>query len=85
MLRLDDVVLIQWDDTVSRSGWESRRNAAGCAVEKCRTVGYLVGIDGNQLTVVATLTTDEVGDRVTIPLGCITSVHHLELGKKLEV
>ena len=78
-------VEVHWLDTLSSSHWMPREQVAQERVARCRTIGYLIGVDVESIRLSHTLSEDD-GDFTIIPLGCIQSIILLGArGKTMEL
>lgn len=70
------MVVVSWRDAYSRSAWTPAPATLGPM--PCLTVGFLVEDEKEYITVAQSWSTDDgIGDRTSIPRGCITSVKTL--------
>lgn len=72
------LVLVDWEDSNVHGGWNSIEHYADCQPSKCRTVGWVAKKDRHSITVVQSLSANEVSDGMTIPRGCVKSIKYLE-------
>ena len=70
------VILIEWLDSTSSSGWDS---AFDLELSNCKTVGFLVKKDKEKVVVIQSNSDNVHSDgRFAIPRSCIKSIRELE-------
>ena len=66
------LVMVDWIDATSYSGWRERKDFLKSPCVLCRTVGYLVGDDGECLKMAGSCSDEGIyNDRSAIPKGCV--------------
>lgn len=74
-VRLGTVVEVEWEDSMTQSGWALREEAITAGVQ---TVGYLVARSDDAVLLAGTLALDgESNNAMAIPIGCITDARKL--------
>lgn len=72
--RLGDLVVVDWVDSCSNSGWRTKDEAA-FPVSECRTVGWLLKRTNEKICLHGEESDlDAVGMRETIPAGCVRRI-----------
>jgi len=79
MIRWDKIkegtlLLITWDDILMVSGWLSDKDAQEMEPAHCKTIGYFINDDKNNIRLTGTVSEDGDKDVVVIPKGCIRKV-----------
>lgn len=77
---MNDLVMIQWQDSFSMDYWQTRENAINSAKEPmtCRTVGYILNETVDSITVCHTINEeDQVCGVIQIPKRCIVGTNKL--------
>ena len=75
------LVLVEWEDSISRGGWQGIEDYNSGEPAQCRTVGWMTLKDRRKVCLIMTQTggsVEPVLDALTIPRGCIKSIKYLE-------
>ena len=74
-----DLLLIEWNDTITQTGWEEADKVLDCHVNPCRSIGWRVKApDRKHISISPMVDADNhCGDRQTFPRGCIKSIKKL--------
>lgn len=71
------IIYFEWIDAVASSGWESVEKKHQC--DRCKTVGFLIAEDKNEITVAAAISDKECNSRITVPKKWITKRKELKI------
>jgi hypothetical protein len=83
-MKTPPIVLVEWWDTCTTSGWVSEAEANAKCIPLCHTVGFLTRDNGSAVTVAASWSADGVGEVSVIPRGAIAAVYPLRKRKRKE-
>lgn len=72
------LLLISWDDIIMVSGWLSDDSAQDMGPAHCKTVGWFVNDDKNNIRITGTVSEDGEKDIVVIPKGCVRKVQRIK-------
>ena len=73
------LLVIDWEDITTHTGWERLDDCKGDEPLKCRSVGWKISSDKRYVRISSMKASDgQCADRVTIPRGCITSIRKVE-------
>jgi len=72
------LLLISWDDILMVSGWLSDNGAQNTEPAHCKTVGWFVNDDKNNIRLTGTVSEDGDKDIVVIPKGCARKVQRIK-------
>jgi hypothetical protein len=73
---LPPIVEVLWKDTFTRTGWTEHRTVETGRAD-CRTVGYLLKRDKNEVQVFSSWNSDERGDTTVIDMRIVKSIRFL--------
>lgn len=73
-IKEETLLLISWEDIVMVSGWLSDENAQDMKPASCKTIGWFVNDDKNNIRLTGTVSEDGDKDIVVIPKGCVRKV-----------
>ena len=78
-LKLNQIIEVEWDDTVTDSAWISEEKAVKKLEIKCKSVGYFLNKDKRVLRLSHTIQLCDKPERdlTIIPQGCITKIRKL--------
>lgn len=70
---------VDWEDSGSAGGWESRKDSAKKDVLLCRSIGYVIRSDEKCIILSQSQCAvgDRVSDTITIPRACVKRVRRL--------
>ncbi len=73
------IVEVEWVDSCVKGGWRMREEyLEGKGLSQCRTVGYLLRSDRQEVMVVQSQSnTGGVADSMTIPRRCVKKIRYL--------
>lgn len=78
-MRKRPLLLIEWDDVSSWSGWESIDKYKGYKPARAKMVGWRIHGDRQNIVIASALDNDDCCNGVrVIPRGCIRSMRELE-------
>ena len=79
-MKKNQLIEVEWDDTVTDSAWIAEEKAAKKPVVKCKSVGYFLSKDKKALRLSHTIQLCDKPERdlSVIPVGCITKVRRLK-------
>ena len=76
-----EILEVVWDDTATKSGWQSKSTLQKESPARCRTVGYFCKQNKNCFTVAKSIVDDDEDedglDAQTIPNGCIKKIRRI--------
>lgn len=79
------LVLVEWVDSQTVAGWNDlddlKERAGDAGRLRCRTAGFLIAGDREQVTVAASVQRSQACDAITIPRRAILSVRRLKAEK----
>ena len=76
-MRKYPLVLVEWDDTITHSGWVDWGDLRDCVIP-CQSVGWRVKSDPKSITLSAMRSEDGCAARQVIPKGCIRNIRKLK-------
>lgn len=78
------LVEVEWEDTLTRTGWEAQEVHENAGTMSCKSVGYLLRRDKDSLSMAATIAPSDgtALASITIPAGCIKRVRYVYVQKK---
>lgn len=78
-LKLNQIIEIEWDDTVTHSMWILQDEAKAKLLCRCKTVGYFLNEDEQAIRLSCTIQFEDKPERdlTVIPRGCITKIRKL--------
>ena len=80
--KVGTLVYVEWFDPHAHDGpWTSHAEAADTAIERCRSVGWLLSKSKDAICIAAHVSTrfkEDVGGAMTLPRACVTSLKTLE-------
>jgi len=68
------LLVVSWDDILARNVWLSDKDAQETQPAHCKSVGWFVNDDKNNIRLTSTVAEDGDKDVVVIPKGCIRKV-----------
>ena len=73
----NDIVLIEWVDSISAGHWECLEGVEPLLPCTCYSVGFLLVDNEDYKTIALGLSATQVLNRLSIPAGCIKSIKKL--------
>lgn len=81
-MRKRQLLLIEWDDIITHSGWEEAEESLEPIINPHYSVGWRVKSNGRKYISITPMrdNSDRCDDRQTIPKGCIRKITKLDDG-----
>ena len=77
-MRKRPLVIVEWDDVSSFSGWEDIKESKSIKPFQAKMVGWEISRNKNYLILATAFSEDECNGRRVIPRGCIRNIRRLE-------
>ncbi len=73
------LVMVEWEDSYASDNWTPKRHLGEEHIAKCCSVGIMAKQDEHGMTIIKSLSENNYGDAITIPMGCIKRIRELKV------